>query len=491
MRALLPMLLACLAPLGSAQIDDVFSDLGPLVRRELMDGRPRLTAIAEDDPARDVVRDIARLYQLEIVGLQHLDKSLVSVHLEARELKDILTVMLGSLGLEHERHGSVLEIRPVSSHTSAELFALADSAWLDFYRRFPNHPMAPHAQFSRAEIKEKTNNLSAARDLYLKLVKDYPASMEMGPALLRAGHLSAKQGDTAQAAQIFRNLSNMDIPDSLQAATRVELARVLITQGDPQQALNLLKSMEVDYPALDEGEATVRRLIRARALNKLGKFVNALREIDMLDRHFDELSAWESLHIRATAFEGMGLHADASQAWLYYATDAIGKDRAEAYASAARLALLANDELAVRFIAKTAAEAGFDEGLQDYLEEAEMRLGMVDVEPRSDLNNTLDSIEDLIEQGKILTAMNKLKPLFNRRSRMLEVDLRARLSVAWARCIENQEGLDQAIQLLSQERLTFNTTEEIALIDVAAASLFEKHNLFVEAVKAYQGEYGQ
>lgn len=491
MRASWLMALFCMVPLSFSQSSDFRFDNGPLVRRELVDGRPRLTVIAQDDPARDLLRTIAQAYELEVVGLMHLQKELVSVHLEGRELNDILTVVLGGLDLEHERHGTVLEIKPIQPRSSDELFALADRAWLDFYRRFPSHPLAPHAQYSRAELKEKTKNFSGARDLYLKLAKDYPGSMEIGPALLRAGYLSAKQGDTAQAAQIFRNLSSMDISDSLQAATRVELARVLITQGDPLQALHLIKSMEVDYPASDEGEATVRRLIRARALNKLGKYVDAMREIDMLDRSFDDLAAWESLHIRATAFDGMGLHADASRAWLLYATDAIGKERAEAYANAARLALLANDEVAVLFIAETAAKQGFEEGLSEYLIEAKERLGMLDAQPGSDLNHTLDGIEAWIEEGKILRAMNALKPLFNQRSRMLELDLRARLSVAWARCIEDQEGLKPAIQLLSDERTSFTTSEEIRLLDITAASLFEKHNRFVEATLAYQGEYGQ
>jgi len=491
MKASLLSWMLLLAPALGAQDNNVLGEYGPLVRRELMDGRPRLTVIAEDNPAKELIRMIARRYELEIVGLDLLGNSLVSAHIEDRDLKSTLTAILGSLDLRHERHGKLLEIKPIEDLSSEQLFAMADAAWAEFHSRFPSHPMAPHAQFSRAEIKERTGNLSAARDLYLKLVKDYPDSLEMGPALLRAGQLSAKQGDTSQAAEILRRLSSMDISDSLQASTRMELARVLISQGDPQQALNLIKSMEVDYPAADQGEATVRRLIRARALNKLGKFAVALREIDMLDRNFDDLSAWESLFIRATAFEGMGLHADAAISWLAYAVKAIGKDRANAYASAARLALLANDEMAVIFISDKAIEDGFEAQVSEYLMQAKERLGLAEPQQDNDLAAKLEEGEKRIEAGEILRAMELLQSLFQNRTRIHELDVKARLDVAWARCIEDQEGLAQAIQILANERKTFSSSDELKLLDIAAASLFEKHELFVEATQAYQGEYGQ
>jgi len=325
----------------------------------------------------------------------------------------------------------------------------------------------------------------------LKLAKDYPDALEMGPALLRAGQLSGKQGDSAQASQIFRRLSTLDIPHDLQTDARIELARVLVDQGDPQQALNLLKSMEVDYPALDQGEATVRRLIRARALNQLGKFVNAMREIDMLDSNFDDLSAREALYIRATAFDGMGLHADASRAWLLFATDTIGKERSEAFASSARLALLANDEVAVIFIAETAAAVDADQGIKSYLMEAKERLGLIEKSPATDLSSMLDEAQAWIESGEALRAMTALKPLFDSRSTLTDAPLKARLAVTWARAIEEQFGLEPAIDVLRAERPIFSNPAQLGLLDIAAASLFEKHNRFVEATRAYQGEYGQ
>jgi tetratricopeptide (TPR) repeat protein len=490
MKFILLLCLLWLTPVASLQSQDD-ANYGPLVQRVQVNGRPRLTVIATDIPAKEVVRMIARAYELQLVGLENLKNRLVSAHLKGRDLNSTLEMILGSLDMQHKRHGKVLEIMPLQAQTSDELFAKADTAWASFYRRFPTHPMAPHAQFSRASIQEKRNKLSAARDIYLKLAKDYPLSMEVGPAMLRAGIISANQNENTQAATIFRDLIKMAIPTELQASARMELARALIGMNDPKRALNLLRALEADYPSMDKAEATVRRLIRARALNKMDQPYDALREIDLLDKNFNDLAAWESLHIRATAFEKIGLFTDASRAWLHYAINAIGKDRSQAFASAARLALQADDELAVLFIAETAAEDGLAEGLEEFVTDAKVRLGLIEAQPTSDRGSSLDEAEALVNVGEILRAMKLLGPLYRTRSSMIEVDLRARLTVLWARCKENQNGLDEAIALLKLERSTFSSTSELNLIDIGAADLFTKHDQFLEAARAYQGEFGQ
>ncbi len=123
--------------------------------------------------------------------------------------------------------------------------------------------------------------------------------------------------------------------------------------------------------------------------------------------------------------------------------------------------------------------------------QAKERLGLAEPQQDNDLAAKLEEGEKRIEAGEILRAMELLQSLFQNRTRIHELDVKARLDVAWARCIEDQEGLAQAIQILANERKTFSSSDELKLLDIAAASLFEKHELFVEATQAYQGEYGQ
>jgi len=143
MKPLCLLGIALLSASLAAQSTPGRADYGPVVERVLVDGRPRLTVIAEDYPAKEILRLIAQSYDLEVVGLGHLDRALINAHIEGRELQSSLTVILGSIDMQFRRQAGVLEIMPISEHDSIELFALAEIAWADFYRRFPAHPMAP------------------------------------------------------------------------------------------------------------------------------------------------------------------------------------------------------------------------------------------------------------------------------------------------------------------------------------------------------------
>jgi tetratricopeptide (TPR) repeat protein len=374
---MLALAVTALAFAGAQEIHD-----GNLVRplrvgAESIEGRLWFSVQAQNASALGVVREIARLSGRDVTGLDALDEpALVTVDLVDRPLDQVLEFTLGSLGLRADLSRTTIEIVSDRPKTADEHLDLAAAAWLRAWSRFPDHMDAPQARLAQAEIAEMRGLSSAARSSYLTLAEDYPSSAVVGEAYMRAGRISGQLGQWAEASRLFRTLSNLDAGSEYHAAARLEWARAMVAQGDPQAALYMLSALATNYPTTDVTELTGRRLVKARALNARELFMEALTELDRADPNFDDFGRWEALHIRALALEGVGLPGDAARAWLLYAGEANGNDRAHAYHEAARLSLAADDELAVLFVIRQAEIAGVTTGLEAYERDARQKLGL-------------------------------------------------------------------------------------------------------------------
>jgi len=485
-----------LLALGAAPLQD-FRDEGalvrpPRVRAFVSDGREWFDVQAQNTQAAELLKEIARAAKREIRGLEALAApTLLTIELRGRSLDQVLEYVLGGIGLRHELEGRafihVVDTPPASTD---ELLDIATASWMRATRQFPDHPAAAEARLALGEIAERRDLLGAARDNYLALAEDYPNSTVIGEAYMRAGRISAVLGQWGEASRLFRTLAALEAAPEYAAPARLEWARAMIAQGDPQAALYMLSHLDSEYPATDRTEITARRLVRARALNETRRYAEALREIDMTDGDFDSFGAWEALHVRAVALEGVGLPSEAARAWLVFAREAKREDKDLAYREAARLSLKAQDELAVLFIVQQGELAGVTEGLDRFERIARERLGLSLASDGESIQTRVGNAEQWIEEGDFTSAAAVLQPVFLGRGALDDL-LDARVCVAWAQCVNEQAGLEPAIDLLRAARPEMGTPEARQRLDVGAAKLFEIHRRFDDAVAAYQGTYAK
>ncbi len=459
-----------------------------MVERE---GREWFDVQAQNASALSVVREIGRVSRRELYGLEQLDRpTLITVDLRQRPLDQVLEYSLGSLGLRFELQKGTIHVLGERTSTLEEQLDLAAASWMRAARRFPDHPNAAEARLAQGELAELRGLYAAARENYLALVEDYPNADVVGEAYMRAGRISASMGQWSEATRLFRTLANSDFASDYAAAARVEWARAMIAQGDSQAALYMLNALDTNYPTVDPIELTARRLVTARALNEVGRYMDALEEIDLADPDFDAYGAWEALHIRAVALEGIGLAADAARAWLLYAREAKGRDKSLAFQHAARLSLLADDELAVLFVAQQARLAGVNEGIDRFERDARERLGLPLADEAAGAADRITRAEEALDRGAFGEARAALQPLFQARG-ALEAELEVRVVVGWARCRTDELGLDAGLDVLRAARTDFEDARLRGRVDVAAATLYENAGRFDLAIEAYQGRYPQ
>ena len=479
--ALVLLLAAPSVPAGAPEIS---------VTAEQIEGQQWWTVRAREASLEKVLREIGTRSGRAVEGLATLERpALVTVELTRRPLEQVLDYVLGSVGLRFElRRGTITVVAGEASRD--ELLDLASASWLRARTRFPDAPEAPSARLAEAELAERRGNLGAARDHYQSLVESYPLAREVTEAYFRSGRILERLGRWSDASLQFRTLANHPEASAWQSAARLELARCTVELGDPQSALHILTALESAHPSADETERSARILVEAHALNARGRFMEALRALDAVGTRLDPLAEREALRVRAVALEGIGLPGEAGRAWLLYAHEALLPERAAAYEHAARLALVADDELGALFVCEEAARAGLDGELGRYRREARQRLGFdapAAAGPRS-TSERLAHAEELVDGEDFAGALPELEALFAARGALDDPDA-ARVAVSLARCLERSESLDAALATLAAARADLASLQARARLDVAAAKLLESHELFERAIDAYRGEY--
>ncbi len=458
------------------------------VRVETIEGRPWFTVRAQNVSAERILAQVVRTSGHDLESHVSFDRAaLVTVALVRRPLDQVLEYLLGSIGLRHELRQDAIVVLPDEAESAEQGLELANDAWIRAAGRFPAHPSAPAARLAQGEIAELRGELELAREGYLGLIEDYPQAGTTGEATMRAGRISARLGQWGEASRLYRSLANLDSAPEYHAAARLEWARAMVTQGESQAALQMLSALESTYPTASPIEESARRLVRARALNARGLHMEALQELDLSEAHLDPLAQHEALEIRASALAGIGLPAEAGRAWLLVAQDAREGDQVYAYQQAAELALEARDELAALFVVREARARGVELDLAYVEHEARARLGLVE-EESAGVAERLAQAEVALDRNDIGRAAEVLETLFLARGAVDE-ETSARISVAWARCVESRESLERALALLSEVRRAFSSAEAQRLVDLGAAALFEKNARFEEAIDAYEGRY--
>jgi len=112
------------------------------------------------------------------------------------------------------------------------------------YRYYNNHQneraLGAAAQFSDMAAALQHNDATKARQIADGLIKEYPSSPYADQAQLTIARLYVEQGQDANAIPPLTQVMDNSKDAELKHIARLRLARVLIDQGKPDEALNTL-----------------------------------------------------------------------------------------------------------------------------------------------------------------------------------------------------------------------------------------------------------
>jgi tetratricopeptide (TPR) repeat protein len=452
------------------------------------------TIRARKAPVDHVMAAIANELELRLTGFEGVTRAaLVDVHLEKRPIYPALEAILGSVGLRADLRPGLLAVVPNKSEPDApRLLDRALALYLGATSRFPDHPANAAARLQQGTIEEERGNLDAALVHFEALAENFRASELVPRAMYESGHVLERMELWDDAARRYQTLAGRSDAGRLASKARLGLARCALAQQDYSRAIQLVASLDASYPASEDGERTERLLLRARALCHSGMNQTALGLLDRAERiGMEPEGRREALELRALAFEGLELLGEASRAWLVFANEVGGEQRALALADAARLSLADGDELGTLFVCEEAARTGqLDEGLSAAAREARLRLGL-DIRNQTGSGSVEDRLAtagQLLDTGRTTEALGILEPLYKDRLGLDETS-RVHVVTALAAGLDATRGLDPAIAVLGGERGSIERLENRRLLDRRAAELFERHGRFDEAVEAYRGRY--
>lgn len=439
----------------------------------------------------EIFTDVAARTHKQLVGLERLgEPEPVTAQLDERPLNQVLFTLAGCAGARVRVNPSTIEIfGDLGGGASVEeLEEQTTIAYLRALQAHPEHPQGARAELVLGEIQEKHGNSRAAVGHYELVARNFPDSDLVPESLWRAGNLLMRLGEWADATAKFTALANYRSAHVYSSRTRLALARCQVQSGDARQALLLLDALENLYPTIDGAETKSRRFVRALALRGLGRHGEALQ----LLAEADELGVepeWEldASELRAEAFEYFERPAEAARAWLKVAQLATGRDRDRAYAHAARLSSVAGDPIAVLMIERAASGTTAAVQIAGYADRAREELGLAAQTGVARLATAIEHAQGFLGAHLPQLAVQELEPVWLDRGELDEPD-RARLAAVYARALDESKGIEPALTALRRLWEELRTSAARKDVCVAAGELFEKHERFEDAARAYGGE---
>ena len=454
---------------------------------EVIDEEQWVTIRTQDAPLRPLLEELGERTGVRFFGTERIPLSvLVSADLERRSLRQVVSWILGSVGLRADRRLDTFALH-VDADNRDDLLTQARTEYLRTLREFPNHPLADRTLFGQGLLEEDRGQSVAARAHYDTLVETYPESSLVDDALKRTAELFEQDRDWPMAAQKWAQLLRLEEETPYEVHAYEQLALSTALMGDAERTIHMLEALEQIAPAEDAESAQRRLYIRARGLlgqRRYSRCLEALAEADAYPR--TDAQRLTSHELRAGALNGLEEFGAASRSWLAYCELAEGKDLAHGLERAAANALLAGDELAVLFIEKLAQERGLDQAVLEQAGDARQHLDLVS--PR--LSGQVDS-ERLVRAERLLAAglTAEAAPLLADilpNIEHLEAEERARLVLAHGRALGSAD-VDAAIAFFRSELPALATAQQRTQVYLLAAELLEAQGRDDEAIDAYQG----
>ena len=114
---------------------------------------------------------------------------------------------------------------------------------IQYYRSHQNEvALQAAAQFSQMATALQANDVQKSRQIADALIKNYPSSPYADQAQLTIARMDVESGHDADAVAPLTQVMNNSKDSELKQIARLRLARVLIDQGKPDDAIQLLAS---------------------------------------------------------------------------------------------------------------------------------------------------------------------------------------------------------------------------------------------------------
>ena len=491
---ILARLIGVLALFASQDLDhpalfETADDLA--IERVEKDGELVCSVRATRVPALRLARALAAEFQLEIDGIHLLPTTeVVSLDLQRRPLRQVWEFLAGTLGLGAQLRGKTVSFlaEQDAPDNVSEMLDEASRRYIGLQRDFPEHPLVAEALFQRGWVEERRNALTAAWTSYDMLTEHFPESTRVPQALFRGGVVLSRAKSWEKAAEKLSTLLRLEGVAELEAPARTALARCLAHLDRSEAALAMLDALEAFLPAQTGPDVQERQYVRARALNGVRRWkeaVVALDAADARDRTPDQ--ELESLELRAVALEGLANWAGASRNWLLLSNKAAGTERTICLRHAARLALAAGDEVAVLFIASMATESERDPEILASDKQARERLALYERKQFTETPSArLAHAERLLDAGSELEAHALLASLHPLRSSLKPPEL-LQFTLHYARALGERDGIERAIELLREALPITNDAAKRREIYLLASDIYERAGQFDAAIAALEG----
>lgn len=459
------------------------------VEIEREDGELYCTLRADQDPLLDVLKEIARQSELTLDGVQSSwRRTLVSADLRRRPLRQVLTFLLGSVGLRGElRQGALyLHENIEAADDVEELRESALASYLRVLRDFPEHALADDAVRSQAQIEAERERFAAARAHYESLIERYPQSELVPEAMFASGVLLMRDSAWQEASQRLSDLLRFDGEHPYEPQARLELAYCVAELGSYERALYMIDALEgIAAPSGPDDERR-RAYVRVRAMAGLGEGEQALALLDEVDRRLgNSTTKRESLALRAAASESSGLLEEAARSWLSYGRMSTGAERSRAYSRAARIAVDGGDELSALFITQLAKREGVE--LAELAREARQKLALDEVESGAGTAlQRLARAERMLDGqlwSEALSSLQAIEPL----AAQLPAAERLRFVRAYVRALDAELGVDAALGYLRVLLPSIDDAQARRDLYLLAADRLEAAGRISDAIEAYRG----
>ncbi len=455
-------------------------------------GREVVTVVGSSVPLDRLLERVAAAVDRELEGLAStMRPDLLTVELRERPLVDVLEICLGAVGLRAEVSPYSIRIRSASMEASSQP-RIREAALAQYARglnAFGDHPDAPGARLSQAEIEESQGNDGAAVEHYHALIETYRTSEAVHVARWRMALALQRMGLWSEASAQLRGLANHVGAELLHAAARREMARCALELGNPVLAQNMLEALDRSHPSTDREERAERALLVARSRLAQEEPILALQAVEgAAARGFSPKQEMDAMRLRAMAFEKLGLKKEAARAWLILGAHGPVEARPMALERSVRLSLEAEDVLAALFTSAQGKMTAEVEVFEEVALEARRRLGLALDLQKLDPVLRLELAAEYLREGRleeatpVLAALHSLRADLSRADFLRLAKLRAEHAFALA-------GLDSALDVLRDARWEIEERDDRQPLDVAAAGLLERARRYDRAFLAYEGIY--
>ena len=468
------------------------------------EGETSCTISAEQVSPRDVfgalmreARPLPGVDSIIVIGADKIPATpLLDLTISDRPFGEALGILMGCVGLRIEQRATTLTVLPeyLEGASSEALLERSRRNLVSTFSAFPNSEVSPLILRAMARVEEKLGLNDAAEAHLRQLAQDFPSSDLVPSALTHAAQLLQRSGQWGEAKQVLSQLCNLPYAHDHYPNGLLELARCHAELGEGRQGLRILDALNAIWP-LDKGVDSPaiqaeRLFVHAACLFEAGDAGEALVLLDKCNElgHRGDLDP-KVFPLRARALEAVGRPADAAVAWLARSRRVEGKEsQGAALSEAARLALVADDQLALDLIYARGVELGVEQSLAGLRFEARASLGLSTdgMKPEGPSGLLLLGKRHL-DAGRNEEALSALLAAKAHRDEFNETE-NLDLNILLGRASKEVRGIDSAVAEMREGLPLLSKRGDRTQVYLYAAELYESAGRYEDAIAAYEGQ---